>query len=666
MTGRFNLVDEKWITVAGRAGGMSLLDVFKEKEPCMITGNAIQKSALIRFLVAVAQASVRIRDDEEWKALGGDGVSERCISYLEEHHDDFFLYGDKPFLQFTKLADTPEAKRNRLIQAEISDLPADNASRVFDSQMGRDLDDAEKALFIIMLQNHALAGKHVTKPDVLAPFTPGYALKKQSAKAGPSIGNGKGRLFTFFLGSSIRETVWLNLLTDEDITGLAMNFRLDVRPPWEEMPGGEDDERARELKSSVYAWLCAMSRFVLLEGDSFCYEEGLQYVSSEKDRYREPFITTTGDGRDVGADVERKPWRDFPAMFQMSDPRSGCPLIRMCMNRTKDPSSGVGVFAIWCGGLQVHANSGGQAVGPGDDFVESEVWIAPQFLGDAAYDRLAAAIMEVEKISKGVSNAVGRYWKGLNSSPKDVKVHVQMAQKAFWQKVDSFGDRLVQLAMEGDEPETRKLMSRAWAAGYAAYDGACPHEGDGKLMNWMKERYLGAKDKGVKMMREGEGTSGGEDKMDGKAKEFVSYVMSRSLTDGTFRAAFRRALDPGCEQYVWGYESRFIDIGDEPARMMLSTVGRAIASSGLRHDGHLTLGEAFRMVARNEEPDTRFMWLLNAKDIQELIPFLHSALTYLESKGVDLSYTLLLEDLMAFRKKPEPVKIKWAKEFYNR
>lgn len=488
MKNRFNLVDEKWIPIAGRREKASLADVFAETGGCEIAGNPIQKASLTKLLIAIAWASGRVADETDWKVLGPSGITGRCLAYLSEHHDDFYLYGEKPFLQMLVLASLEAAKRNELIQMDIPDLPAANASRIFDSQMGRRLDDGEKAIFIVMLMNHALAGKQNTLPNRLPPLTPGYALKTMGgAKAGPSIGGTVGRLFTFFQGPSMRETVWLNMLTEEDVRMLAPGFRLDVRPPWERMPEGEDDERAREIRNSIYAWLCAVSRFVLLLDDGrMCYEEGIQYVSSAKDGYCEPFMTLREKGKDVCVNVHRKPWRDFPAMLQISDGDSGCPLVRMLRHRL--PGSGMDAFALWCGGLQVHSSMGGQYMSDDDDFVESSVWMEPAFLSDAASLNLSAVVQKIENVSGRLFHSVKSYWKDMGVEDRKATAFGNRATESFWRELDGFKDRILDTAWEGSEEGISKVMSKVWRTAYSAYDDSCPHGDEKGMLAWMKNR----------------------------------------------------------------------------------------------------------------------------------------------------------------------------------
>lgn len=79
---RYNLLDEAWIPIAdmGRAG---LLRVFGGRDCRALGGTAVQKIAVLKLLLAIAQAAATPKDKEEWAEMGADGLGERCADYLE-------------------------------------------------------------------------------------------------------------------------------------------------------------------------------------------------------------------------------------------------------------------------------------------------------------------------------------------------------------------------------------------------------------------------------------------------------------------------------------------------------------------------------------------------------------------------------------------------------
>lgn len=99
---RFNLIDDPWINVIGQPR-QSLKMFFTNPELSRLGGNALDKIALLRFLLALTHAAVRIPDASTWKELTPGDIAAGVLRYLEQHHDCFELFGKHPFLQFPQL-----------------------------------------------------------------------------------------------------------------------------------------------------------------------------------------------------------------------------------------------------------------------------------------------------------------------------------------------------------------------------------------------------------------------------------------------------------------------------------------------------------------------------------------------------------------------------------
>ena len=95
---RFNLVDEPWVPVVD-VGRVSLAQLFSQQDYRALGGNPVQKIALTKLLLAIAQAACTPEDDDDWASIRPEGLSEKCLEYLNKWHDRFYLYGEKPFLQ---------------------------------------------------------------------------------------------------------------------------------------------------------------------------------------------------------------------------------------------------------------------------------------------------------------------------------------------------------------------------------------------------------------------------------------------------------------------------------------------------------------------------------------------------------------------------------------
>jgi CRISPR system Cascade subunit CasA len=202
---RFNLVDEAWIPVSGE-GRVSLMRIFTDPGLKALGGNPVEKIAIMKLLLAITQAAHTPENDEEWAALGSNGIAAKSVHYLEEKRDLFWLYGDKPFLQIPAISSIPERNYGT---GFYPDLQADNNPILFQCQIDNGLDDNQRAMFLITLMGFALGGKRIGEPVVLSN---GYIGKTKSAKAGPNLGY-KGYLHNFLSGITIHDTIWLNLYT---------------------------------------------------------------------------------------------------------------------------------------------------------------------------------------------------------------------------------------------------------------------------------------------------------------------------------------------------------------------------------------------------------------------------------------------------------------------
>lgn len=222
----FNLIEEQWIPVA-QIGLVSLRDIFSNPDLPALGGSVLEKIAVMKLLLAIAQASYTPRDNKDWLELGISGLKEKCLSYLEQQKPYFSLYGEHPFLQFTQVKKA-EIKPYSILFPEIA---SGNTSLLFHSQVApaiTDLDDAKKALALLVQMSSCFSGKKVDASVVLSP---GY-VKSKSAKSGPALCS-LGLLHSFFTGENILDTIWFNLLTSQDISHDRTFINGIGTPPWE-------------------------------------------------------------------------------------------------------------------------------------------------------------------------------------------------------------------------------------------------------------------------------------------------------------------------------------------------------------------------------------------------------------------------------------------------
>lgn len=499
MENRFNLIDEPWIPIAdyGRA---SLKEVFSNKNFQSLGGNPIQKIAVFKLLLAIAQAAATPENEAQWQALGADGLAQKCLAYLDKWYDCFYLYGEKPFLQMPQVVQKIEERtKARLAKAKTAgdkgvaelsgkpksfgsgfypDLPSENNTFLSHSLQERKLNEAEQALFLVGLMNFAFGGKRVEAD--LTSLGGNKLGNRHTAKAGPSMGGYWGYLHSFVLGENLAESIWLNLLTKKIIEQRPVWSGLG-NPPWESMPENESCERAKEYSTSYMSALVALSRFVLLSDNGIYYLEGICYPNT-KDGWFEPSIFLDNSGKDTKVkyvDPEKRPWRELQALLSLQNKNMECMAVRMGLERAHH----IKLACIWSAGLKASSNSGDQSVKQSDDFVESSVWLVPEVLDNSYIDQLNLEMTELDSLAKTLYGRVMGYFKALTVDGKNIAAN---ATNLFWQLCERDFQALV-LNCEND-PESnqaRQKLRRKFASYQRqAYDHYCPNETARQIDAW--------------------------------------------------------------------------------------------------------------------------------------------------------------------------------------
>jgi CRISPR system Cascade subunit CasA len=481
MNNRFNLVDEPWIPVAD-AGRVSLKQIFSNPEYRSLGGNPVQKIAVMKLLLAIAQAAETPADEQAWKALGADGLSRRCVDYLERWHERFYLYGERPFLQMPAVS----AAALKSYGTVISEVSTGNTTVLNQIQVERTLDDAEKALSLITQMAFALSGK---KTDNSITLTKDYQGKSKSSKPGPAVAS-RGLLHSFLLGANIQQTIWLNLFTLRQIDEKKM-YPLGVgTPPWEKMPAGEDCDTARNLKQTLLGRLIPLCRFCLLMDDGLHCSEGLAH-GNYKEGITDPSAAINYSSKDPKAlwvDPEKRPWRELTSLLgfleQGKRERFQCWQIDVGLSRVRDATS---VFAIWSGGLRVTSQAGEQYTKGSDDFVESLIWLHSDMLGQNWFAQLKSEMSALDELAKGLYGRVMGFFK---EQKVDGGKQAAQATHLFWQLCERNFQDLVDNCGSEEQEQTERQQLRKKFAGYVqqSYDRFCPKDTARQLDAWAKNR----------------------------------------------------------------------------------------------------------------------------------------------------------------------------------
>lgn len=496
-----NLCDYPWIPIAGKKERKSLMQIFSEPDLSQLSGNPVDKIVILRFLLCIVHASSPIPDNAAWQDLTTAKMAENAKKYLQEHHDCFDLYGEKPFLQFPKLAEIGgEAK-------PLSELIigfSNNSVTATGWNVIRDFEPADLIIALIRSSCYIL-GKNGYNPRLV--LTKGIR-KSVVGKPGSLLGP-HGYLHCFMQGKLLWDTLKLNLLTEENIQGIGIR-ELGV-PFWEDMPQGEFDDRAREYRKSYLGTLFPLDKFMLLQPNGVIITDGIPYNDdAEKNSLsmqcmNDPALIHLAKGKILCASTSKAPWRELPAILAYSagpdiskDPTHhpyflyyGCP-------RVSTP-----VTKFWCGGLEVSYESGGNAIKMKNSFVESSFRVHTR-IADMYYKEYCALMKELEGHGNLLKAAVKNYWLKLwpedKSSSKKIRskrksIAEERSEKAvavFWELMASHADFILNLAFaengtkQKEHEEKIQKEKRSWFRILCQiFNDLCPHETPRQMEAWV-------------------------------------------------------------------------------------------------------------------------------------------------------------------------------------
>lgn len=481
MSNRFNLIDEPWIPIAD-VGLVSLREVFSTRQHRSLGGNPVQKIAVFKLLQAIAQAACTPRDSVEWRALSIADMAGSCLAYLTRWHDHFFLYGSQPFLQMPSIA-AAECKSFGTVLAEVA---TGNTTVLTQGQQEAQLDDADRALLLLVQMGFALAGKKADNSIVLSP---GYAGKcndkgrPSSGRAGPSIGF-RGLLHSFVQGETLLDTVLLNLIPHSDIEDSQRYPGGLGNPPWEAMPSGEDCPVARAHRLTLQGRLMPMSRFCLLTEHGLHYSEGIAHPDYKAGGLDPTIAIEAGkDPRVLWVNPARRPWRELTALLSfLQGAHSGfdCMQVRIAIQHARQRDQRI---AIWSGGISISNKAGEQFMTGENDYVDSTVWFDTRDLGTDWFAYLRQEFEGLNTLEKMLYACVMAYYKQLKV---DGKSHAAQATSLFWQLCE----RQAQTLIDACNPaESNAVVRRQLRQGFAnnlqrCYGQFCPHETARQLDAW--------------------------------------------------------------------------------------------------------------------------------------------------------------------------------------
>ena len=284
-----NLAFDPWIPCTSRNGTplrASLCQCLSDGEIADVAVRPHERVALMRLLLCVAYAALGIPGDyAEWAACRGR-LAEASTWYLEQWRDSFELFHPtRPFLQVANL----RAPFKSASKKAPKDSDADTGGQTPTSKLNFSLATGNNST---LFDHEALADHRAIEPEQLALDLLTYQMFSPGGKIGRVLWNGfpmwkdketgngpvssidapcssSSMLHTFLRGANLQETIWLNLLSVEELQDFATpsdDWR--GRPLWEAFPAGPHDKDAvHNATRTLLGRMVPLSRAILLNAD---------------------------------------------------------------------------------------------------------------------------------------------------------------------------------------------------------------------------------------------------------------------------------------------------------------------------------------------------------------------------------------------------------------
>jgi len=460
-----NLTRDPWIPAVRSDGTrdlFSLDELFGQAHTLQdLAVKPHERIALMRLLLCITQAALDGPADEEaWESCG-PVIQPRVAEYLSKWRSKFELFGDgERFLQVSNLLPgKSDDEGNPATKLDLA-LATGNTPILFDNAASdlRTMPGYRAALSLLTHQCFSPCGR-IAVANWNGKDTPGDGSSKHAPCVPSSM------VHTLLVGSSVLETMRLNLLTHEIIRDVPPR-RLG-RPIWEHLPACAGDTEAVENATSTYLGrLVPLSRSIRLQSDrtTIIRANGLDFPSFPS--FREASATIIQRKDELGllsASTGRSLWRQLAPITvrrkSAGDPISG-PLALMHDLRSYEDR-------IWVGALV----TGGD--GKIEDVVEGSYQIPRSMLdgaGRMAYER---GVHYAEASESAVIQAVKLFAGEL----KIRNLSHDRARQCFWTCVEQSLPALFAVARELTTDE--EMPKSGWgqavrAAALDAYRQVCP------------------------------------------------------------------------------------------------------------------------------------------------------------------------------------------------
>ncbi len=517
-----NLAFDPWIPCTSLSG----TPIRASLRQCLSDGNIAdlavrphERVALMRLLLCIAYAALGIPSDyAEWEACR-ELLADAATRYLEQWRNSFELFHpENPFLQVAdlRLPSKPTSKKSS------SDNDTGAGGLTPTSKLDFALATGNNST---LFDHEALDLNRSAKPEKLAldlltyqAFSPGGLIgttvwnsqtTERSSSDAPCIPG--SMLHTFVRGGNLQETLWLNLLSAEelqDYASLGNDWR--GQPLWERFPAGPQDKDAvRNATCTFLGRMVPLARAIRLQpdGTTMLLGNGLSYPAFGNPKYPFPpepsasIIVRKGKKGDdehamLGIQPGKALWRQLHALSvqRHADSAGGCLALAHV-----DDTSDTGIDLI-AGGLMRNQASI-------IDAVESVFHVPAPMLRTAGHDLYASEVQKAEELElKGLAHAM-EHWRaaldggwstrlklaGAKNREECVKLRAQ-ASRDYWTSVERSLPLLL-ATLDALGTDEAPLRQQAWrralrASALNAYSTACHGDGQRQLRAYVAGKNL--------------------------------------------------------------------------------------------------------------------------------------------------------------------------------
>ena len=468
-----NLIGDPWIPVVfqeGQTRTVGLKDLYEQAEKIRdLALTPPQRIAVMRLLICITQVSLNGPEDkDEWLSCKPRIASE-SLKYLAEQKEKFDLFSETPFMQIKDL----EADKSSLLDKLDFGLASGNNKTLFDQSSmpeGRIHPTGWASLQLLTFLNFSTGGKVGQANWYNQKFS-------ASTKAAPAL----QAAHLFIRGENFCETIWLNLITKEDVP--KMPNGVWGKPIWDAFPQFPGDKISIENATQTYLGrLVPLTRFIKL----YPLEKGNDHVSPSciigppidtlgfegPPSYREPsttVIATQKENQYLRVSVDKHIWRDLGSVLVIESGSDTGGAITLENLKQIDQDR---IFDVWVGGLiPSRADI--------EDAVEWNLALPAYFLrGDMQFKSYQTNVTLADESARSLSSAVRTYldevnaYKGNDPRSRDARNGiVKRTTSIYWQELDQrygllFEDRQV-------DDDWRRIIRTALRK---AYEQSCVHE----------------------------------------------------------------------------------------------------------------------------------------------------------------------------------------------